>query len=56
MEAFDGKVEFLCLGCGLQGLVQWPPLDDAEVFCPKCGERVITSLLLKKEKIEYLTL
>ncbi|NLM51376.1 MAG: hypothetical protein GX197_00915 [Firmicutes bacterium] len=55
MEAFDGKVEFLCLGCGLQGLAQRPPAGETENLCPRCGERVITSLLLKKEKFEYLT-
>ena len=50
MEALDGKVEFLCLGCGLQGLSEWPQLGlQQEVMCPKCGDHVITSHLLRKE-------
>lgn len=55
MEALDGKVEFLCLGCGLQGLLSWSEIDVEDVLCPKCGDRVITSHLLKKENYALLT-
>ncbi|MCR3922607.1 MAG: hypothetical protein NUK65_08855 [Firmicutes bacterium] len=56
MEALDGKVEFLCLGCGLQGLSEWPEIDDeVGILCPKCGDHVITSHLLKKESYELLS-
>ncbi|HZK25291.1 MAG TPA: hypothetical protein VFC74_07880 [Oscillospiraceae bacterium] len=55
MEALDGKVEFLCLGCGLQGLVSWSEINVEDILCPKCGDRVITSHLLKKEDYALLT-
>ena len=55
MEVLDTLVEFLCLGCGLQGLSVWPDSDDDGIFCPKCGDRVITSHLLKKTHDVMLT-
>jgi DNA-directed RNA polymerase subunit RPC12/RpoP len=57
MEALDSKVEFLCLGCGLQGLLGWSELDVENIICPKCGDRLITShLLKKKDEYELVTL
>ncbi|HHX74102.1 MAG TPA: hypothetical protein GX699_04285 [Firmicutes bacterium] len=55
MENSDGKVEFLCLGCGLQGLTEWPAAGpDGCNLCPKCGEYVITSHVLKKEQVKLV--
>ena len=55
MEKLDGKFEFLCLGCGLQGMSEPEPDSVGEnvVLCPKCGDHVMTSLHLagKKEQI-----
>ncbi|MDW7651082.1 MAG: hypothetical protein SCK29_07935 [Bacillota bacterium] len=58
MEGLDGKIEFLCLGCGLQGLQEahWPrSVEESGVLCPKCGDHVITTHLLKKENDLLLT-
>jgi predicted RNA-binding Zn-ribbon protein involved in translation (DUF1610 family) len=58
MENLDGKIEFLCLGCGLQGLLHadWPQsMEESSVLCPKCGDHVITTHLLKKESDLLLT-
>jgi predicted RNA-binding Zn-ribbon protein involved in translation (DUF1610 family) len=55
MEGLDDKVEFLCLGCGLQGLFkEQGPGGEVNLLCPKCGDRVITSHLLKKEQVGLL--
>lgn len=51
-------VEFLCLSCGLQGLSDnyWPEsVEETGVLCPKCGDHVITTHLLKKEVSLVLT-
>lgn len=51
-------VEFLCLSCGLQGLSDnyWPEsVEETGVLCPKCGDHVITTQLLKKEVSLVLT-
>ena len=38
MEGLDDKVEFLCLGCGLQGLFkEQGPDGEVNLLCPKCG-------------------
>lgn len=58
MEKLTGKIEFLCLGCGLQGLqdAQWSQhTEENGVICPKCGDQVITTHLLKKESSLLLT-
>lgn len=34
-------IEFICLGCGLQGMSQLENKFD----CPKCGQKVICSLI-----------
>lgn len=52
MESVDGKVEFLCLGCGLQGLSEWSDVNaEGGILCHKCGQYVITSHLLKKKNM-----
>lgn len=33
-------IEFICLGCGLQGMIQL----EGKFDCPKCGQRVISTL------------
>lgn len=58
MEELTGKIEFLCLSCGLQGLhdAQWSQYtEESGVLCPKCGDYVITTHLLKKESSLVLT-
>ena len=54
MEKIGGKVEFLCLNCGLQGLCSAKSLDSVEeesegLACPKCGHQLITICSFKEK-------
>jgi DNA-directed RNA polymerase subunit RPC12/RpoP len=54
MEREGDSVEFLCLNCGLQGLLGSRCSQAVEmmyqVFCPRCGGRVLTPHF-EKEKV-----
>ncbi|EEG77636.1 hypothetical protein [Dethiobacter alkaliphilus] len=52
MEMLDGKIEFLCLGCGLQGMCDPEPdsVGESAVLCPKCGDHLMTTLHLEVKK------
>jgi len=52
--------EFLCLGCGLQGLMRAGCSQAMEmmcqVLCPRCGDRVLTPQFEKERELIALTL
>jgi DNA-directed RNA polymerase subunit RPC12/RpoP len=53
MDKMADLTEFLCLRCGLQGLYEVIVScsgHDTEQLCPRCGERVITAILLSGNK------
>lgn len=59
MERVGGSVEFLCLYCGLQGLCNarcsQPVEEMFQVFCPRCGGRVLTPHFEKEKDSLMLT-
>lgn len=60
MEREGDSVEFLCLNCGLQGLMgtkcsQAVELTTCQVFCPRCGCRVLTPYIEREKKLIALT-
>lgn len=60
MEREGDSVEFLCLGCGLQGLMDAGCSQTVEmkyqVFCPRCGGRVLTPHFEREKELIALTL
>lgn len=61
MERGGDSVEFLCLNCGLQGLMgakcsQAVELLTCQVFCPRCGGRVLTPCFERETKLIALTI
>jgi predicted RNA-binding Zn-ribbon protein involved in translation (DUF1610 family) len=59
MENLGGNTEFLCLGCGLQGICSTKNSvyveNLGEELCPKCGSRLITTRFFR-EKASQLVL
>ncbi len=59
MEKLGGNVEFLCLGCGVQGLCHAGCPESVEemggILCPRCGNRVITTHFYKEKASLVLT-
>lgn len=59
MERAGGVVEYLCLGCGAQGLLEdgRKVAEDAGdgteqgLSCPRCGRRVLTISYQSKRRI-----
>jgi DNA-directed RNA polymerase subunit RPC12/RpoP len=60
MERVGDGIEFLCLSCGLQGLMGAGCSQAMEmmcqVFCPRCGGRVLTPRFEREKELIALTL